>query len=128
MRFLASNAILLASLSSVVTAQFGFFDHVFGNHQSQQQSQQQPPHDGSQWIVHAEAGQCGLLVCLMRYSCISAVPCSLYLCPDSLVCVARPSECPCLREEDIKCIVPDAEDVEAGTVVVCKRGKWMRNC
>jgi hypothetical protein len=104
MRSLVTNAILFASLSSVVTAQFGFFNHMFGDHQEQQQRQQQPPHAGSQWAAHAEA-----------------VPCSFYLCPESLVCVARPSECPCPREEDIKCIVPDAEDAEAGTVV-CVRG------
>ncbi|KAF8557051.1 hypothetical protein OG21DRAFT_1505885 [Imleria badia] len=118
MRFpIITSVILFASLSSVVTAQFGFFDHMFGAHQGQQQRQQQPPHAGSQWTAHAEAGSCGLLACLMRHSCSSTVSCSSYLCPDSLVCVARPSECPCPREEDIKCIVPDAEDTEAGRVV-----------
>ncbi|KAG8218680.1 hypothetical protein J3R82DRAFT_4347 [Butyriboletus roseoflavus] len=96
---------------------------MFGNqnHQGQQQRQQQPPQGGSQWTAHADAGSCGLLVRLMRHLCSVAVPCSLYLCPDSLVCVARPSECPCPREEDVKCIVPDAEDEEGGTVV-CVRG------
>ncbi|KAN0097416.1 hypothetical protein V8E55_001862 [Tylopilus felleus] len=108
MRFPITSAILLASVSHVVTAQFGFFDHMFGNHQGQQQRQQPPKNPGSQWTAHAEA-----------------VSCSSYLCPDSLVCVDRPSECPCPREEDIKCIVPDAEDTETGTVV-CVRG--MNGC
>ena len=54
---------------------------------------------------------------MMGHSRSSTVPCPSYLCPDSLVCVARPSECPCPREEDIKCIIPDEEDTEAGTVV-----------
>lgn len=121
MKFPATNAILLASLSSVVTAQFGFFDHMFGNHQGQQQTQQQPQHGGSQWTAHADTGSCGLSVGLTRHLCSFAVPCGLYLCPDSLVCVTRPSECPCPREEDIKCVIPDAEDEENGTVV-CARG------
>ncbi|KAF8138508.1 hypothetical protein EV363DRAFT_1314105 [Boletus edulis] len=98
MRFPITSAILFASLSSVATAQFGFFDQMFGNHQGQQQQPQ--PHASSQWTTQAEA-----------------VPCSLYLCPDSLVCVSQPSECPCPREVDIKCIIPDAEDTKAGTVV-----------
>jgi len=56
MRFPVTNAILLASLSSTVTAQFGFFNNMFGDHQGQQQRQQQTPHAGSQWTTHAEAG------------------------------------------------------------------------
>lgn len=63
MRFPITSTILFASLSSVVTAQFGFFDHMFGAHQGQQQRQQQP-HAGSQWTAHAETGSCGLLACL----------------------------------------------------------------
>ncbi|KIJ70150.1 hypothetical protein HYDPIDRAFT_79223 [Hydnomerulius pinastri MD-312] len=105
MQFFAINFLLLASFSSVVTAQFGFFDHMFGN--SQQQQRQQPgSHGGNfQWNMHADA-----------------VPCSSYLCPDSLACVGQPSECPCPNVEDTKCVIPDAQDAGAGTVV-CVRGE-----
>ncbi|KIJ20341.1 hypothetical protein PAXINDRAFT_166419 [Paxillus involutus ATCC 200175] len=103
MQFLVTNVLLLASLASVVTAQFGFFDQMFGNQQGQQQ-RQQPSQGGSQGNTHADA-----------------VACSAYLCPDSLACVGRPLECPCPNVEDIKCTVPDAQDVGSGTVV-CVRG------
>ena len=49
------------------------------------------------------------------------VPCSQYLCPDTLVCVSNPSDCPCPSVEDIKCLIPDAEDRESATVT-CVRG------
>ncbi|KAF9226655.1 hypothetical protein BS17DRAFT_681266, partial [Gyrodon lividus] len=88
----------------VATAQFGFFDHMFGNNQGQQQ-RQQPAQKGSQWNTHADA-----------------VSCSSYLCPDSLACVARPLECPCPNVEDTKCIIPDSQDVGAATVV-CVSGE-----
>lgn len=50
------------------------------------------------------------------------VPCSSYLCPDTLVCVAQPSDCPCPDVQDVKCLIPDAQDHGASTVV-CVRGQ-----
>jgi hypothetical protein len=49
------------------------------------------------------------------------VSCSSYLCPDTLVCVSTPAECPCPHVEDVKCLVPDAVERGAATVV-CARG------
>ncbi|KAI9056531.1 hypothetical protein FKP32DRAFT_1599261 [Trametes sanguinea] len=89
---------------SSVMGQFGFFEQMFGGHHQQQQ--RGPPAGGmAQWQAHSDA-----------------VPCSTYLCPDTLVCVAQPSECPCPNVEDIKCLIPDAQDKGASTVV-CVRGQ-----
>ncbi|KAI0082408.1 hypothetical protein K474DRAFT_1585822 [Panus rudis PR-1116 ss-1] len=50
-----------------------------------------------------------------------AVPCSQYLCPATLDCVPNPAQCPCPYAQDIKCLVPDADDKE-GATVFCVRG------
>ncbi|KAJ7240358.1 hypothetical protein B0H12DRAFT_987570, partial [Mycena haematopus] len=85
----------------LVAAQFQFFDSMFGQ---QHQQQQQQHHSGaSQWAAHLES-----------------VSCSDYLCPATLDCVGSPIDCPCPDAEDIKCLIPDAEEKE-GTVV-CVRG------
>ncbi|KAG2757464.1 hypothetical protein P692DRAFT_20789799 [Suillus brevipes Sb2] len=101
-----SLILLLAAFLPLASAQFNFFDQMFGHPQQQQQQQQQGPgpSDNSQWIAHSEA-----------------LPCSQYLCPSTLACVRRPADCPCPNAEDIKCTIPDAVDTEAATVV-CVRG------
>ncbi|KAJ7490363.1 hypothetical protein B0H11DRAFT_2010232 [Mycena galericulata] len=84
----------------LVAAQFQFFDGMFG-----QQRQQQQHHSGaSQWAAHLES-----------------VSCSQYLCPTTLDCVGSPVDCPCPDPEDIKCMVPDADEKD-GATVVCVRG------
>ncbi|KAI0660834.1 hypothetical protein C8Q70DRAFT_972772 [Cubamyces menziesii] len=90
---------------SFVYAQFGFFEQMFGGHQQQQQQQRPAAGGMGQWQAHSDA-----------------VPCSSYLCPDTLVCVAQPSDCPCPNVEDVKCLIPDAQDKGASTVV-CVRGQ-----
>ncbi|TFK94649.1 hypothetical protein K466DRAFT_475724 [Polyporus arcularius HHB13444] len=77
---------------------------MFGG-QQQQQQQQRPAGGMAQWQAHSDA-----------------VPCSNYLCPDTLVCVAQPSDCPCPDVQDVKCLIPDAQDQGASTVV-CVRGQ-----
>ncbi|KAJ7929996.1 hypothetical protein B0H13DRAFT_2228382 [Mycena leptocephala] len=85
----------------LVSAQFQFFDGMF----QQQQRQQQQHHSGaSQWAAHLES-----------------VPCSQYLCPATLDCVGSPVDCPCPDAEDIKCMIPDADEAH-GATVVCVRG------
>ncbi|KAJ3808491.1 hypothetical protein F5876DRAFT_45899 [Lentinula aff. lateritia] len=86
---------------SFVAAQFSFFDQMFSHQHPHQQ--QQPPSGGSQWASNIES-----------------VSCSRYLCP-TLDCVATPHDCPCPDQEDVKCIIPDADDKTVGTVV-CARG------
>ena len=49
------------------------------------------------------------------------VPCSQYLCPDTLVCVSNPADCPCPDAEDVKCLIPDGRGKQQATVV-CTRG------
>ncbi|KAG1752587.1 uncharacterized protein EDB91DRAFT_1045141 [Suillus paluster] len=98
--------LLVASLP-LASAQFNFFDHMFGHPQQpqpQQQQQQQQQRGPSQWMAHSEA-----------------LSCSQYLCPGTLSCVKRPADCPCPNAEDIKCSVPDAVETDAATVV-CVRG------
>ncbi|KAG0709830.1 hypothetical protein DFH29DRAFT_792676 [Suillus ampliporus] len=100
--------LLVASLP-LASAQFNFFDHMFGHPQQPQQQQQQQqqgpdPSGNSQWMAHSEA-----------------LSCSQYLCPSTLSCVKKPADCPCPNAEDTKCTVPDAVDTNAATVV-CVRG------
>lgn len=49
------------------------------------------------------------------------VSCSQYLCPDTLVCVSNPADCPCPDSEDIKCLIPDGKGKQQAAVV-CTRG------
>ncbi|KAG1815609.1 uncharacterized protein BJ212DRAFT_1447239 [Suillus subaureus] len=100
---LRSLILLLAASLPLASAQFNFFDQMFG-HSQQQQQRESGPSGNSQWMAHSEA-----------------LPCSQYLCPSTLTCVNRPADCPCPNAEDIKCTIPDAVDTEAATVV-CVRG------
>lgn len=34
--------------------------------------------------------------------------CSNYLCPTSFECVSKPTDCPCLDPEDVKCLIHDS--------------------
>ncbi|EIM87953.1 uncharacterized protein STEHIDRAFT_76611 [Stereum hirsutum FP-91666 SS1] len=97
-----SFLVALISQLLMVQAQFPFFDQMFGHGGRQQQ--QQPAGGHSQWMAHSEA-----------------VPCSSYLCPDTLACVSRPEDCPCPNVQDVKCVITDSEQDESGTVV-CVRG------
>ncbi|KAH9815368.1 hypothetical protein DFH28DRAFT_1126107 [Melampsora americana] len=38
--------------------------------------------------------------------------CSNYLCPTSFECVSKPTDCPCLDLEDIKCLINDSSSLE----------------
>ncbi|KZT72562.1 hypothetical protein DAEQUDRAFT_590795 [Daedalea quercina L-15889] len=84
-------------------AQFQFFEHMFGQPSHQQQRSSGSPSAG-QWMAHADG-----------------VPCSHYLCPNTLVCVSNPAECPCPDPEDVKCLLPDGKGKQ-GAAVVCTRG------
>ncbi|KAI0267894.1 hypothetical protein BGY98DRAFT_938478 [Russula aff. rugulosa BPL654] len=91
--------ILAFSLFALTTAQFQFFNGMFGQPQQQQQ-----PSGQQQWAMHADS-----------------LSCSEYLCQDTLVCVSKPIDCPCPNVQDIKCVVPDAQDGSSGTRL-CIRG------
>jgi hypothetical protein len=53
-----SLILLLAAFLPLASAQFNFFDQMFGHPQQQQQQQQGPgPSGNSQWIAHSEARQ-----------------------------------------------------------------------
>ncbi|SPQ24969.1 40ede440-0735-4183-b084-ca33ad43cab8 [Thermothielavioides terrestris] len=74
--------LLLLALTSAVSAQFGFFDQMFGGGGgSQQHHRQQPqnvPSDSSVYRANYARSHC-----------------DKYLCPDTLACVHFPHHCPC---------------------------------
>ncbi|KAI1440210.1 hypothetical protein ABKA04_001202 [Annulohypoxylon sp. FPYF3050] len=74
--------ILLAILSftSLASAQFGFFDQMFGGGQQQQQ-RQQPQNGPSDPSIYQNN--------------FNRLHCDNYLCPDTLACVHFPHHCPC---------------------------------
>lgn len=78
------TTLLLAPLSS---AQFGFFDQMFGGggggqEQAQQQQQRQRPQN-----VPSDSS--------FYRSTVDRMYCDNYLCPDTLACVHFPHHCPC---------------------------------
>ncbi|KAI0700749.1 hypothetical protein BC835DRAFT_1265799 [Cytidiella melzeri] len=99
----AFAAVLLVCSATAALGQIPFFDQLFGQGQHQAHQPRQASHS-PQWAAHADA-----------------VPCSDYLCPETLVCVPNPAQCPCPYTEDVKCLIPDAEDQGSATVV-CVRG------
>lgn len=104
--FRVSLSLVLLLFFGTVSAQFNFFENMFGHGQQQQQQQQQQRSGASQWAAFSDS-----------------VSCSHYLCPTTLDCVRRPVDCPCPDIQDVKCIIPDMEgDVEDATVV-CTRGQ-----
>ncbi|KAI1773008.1 hypothetical protein F4818DRAFT_443890 [Hypoxylon cercidicola] len=74
------HILLLALLSSVANAQFGFFDQMFGG-QQQQQQQRQPQNVPSDSSIYRGN--------------FNGMHCENYLCPDTLACVHFPHHCPC---------------------------------
>ncbi|KAI1206891.1 uncharacterized protein F4807DRAFT_463289 [Annulohypoxylon truncatum] len=70
----------LLSLTTLASAQFGFFDQMFGGGQQQQQRQQPQngPSDSSIYQTN-----------------FNRLHCDNYLCPDTLACVHFPHHCPC---------------------------------
>src|SRR6267142_1614467 len=117
--------ILAFSLFALASAQFQFFNGMFGH--PQQQQQQQQPSGSQQWAMHADSSTCrcphppSFPLIKLPSVMLTTVPCSEYLCKDTLVCVHKPVDCPCPNVQDIKCVVPDSQDVGSGTRL-CVRG------
>lgn len=112
----------------VVSAQFGnFFQQAFGGHGHQEQYHQQQQSGSAMWAATAaqsrsnHASVHGICFDILSFQ----VHCSSYLCPTTLDCVKRPSECPCPNPEEIKCLIPDSDSRGDGTVV-CVSGE--RGC
>ncbi|KAI1455204.1 hypothetical protein F4805DRAFT_436581 [Annulohypoxylon moriforme] len=70
----------LLSLTTLASAQFGFFDQMFGGGQQQQQ-QRQPQNSPSDSSIYQNN--------------FNRLHCDNYLCPDTLACVHFPHHCPC---------------------------------
>ncbi|KAF6762179.1 long chronological lifespan protein 2 [Ephemerocybe angulata] len=96
-----SVVFIVSLLFGLASAQFQFFGDFFGH---QQQQQQQQRSGSSQWATFSES-----------------VECSQYLCPGTLACVSRPSECPCPDPQDVKCLIPAGPDSH-DAAVLCVRG------
>ncbi|KAL2272574.1 hypothetical protein FJTKL_06292 [Diaporthe vaccinii] len=76
---------LLFALLGTVSAQFNFFEQMFGGqqgggggHHHHQQQQQNAPSDSSWYRAQVDRAHC-----------------ENYLCPDTLACVHFPHHCPC---------------------------------
>jgi len=72
-----SLALLLLALASATSAQFGFFEHMFGGQEHHRQPQNVPSDSGA-----------------YRQNYDNSY-CDKYLCPDTLACVHFPHHCPC---------------------------------
>ncbi|KAI0155489.1 hypothetical protein BJ166DRAFT_530634 [Pestalotiopsis sp. NC0098] len=79
MRTYATILVVLAAFLSTATAQFGFFDQMFGG--GGQQQRQQPQNVPSDSSVYRQN--------------FDSFTCDNYLCPDTLACVHFPHHCPC---------------------------------
>ncbi|ORY72101.1 uncharacterized protein BCR38DRAFT_418913 [Pseudomassariella vexata] len=107
MRTFSPLLALLFTFLSTASAQFGFFDQMFGGNggqQQQQQQRQQPqnvPSDASIYQNHW-----------------NLYTCDKYLCPDTLACVHFPHHCPCAfpAQED------KSETVDGHRICISKGG------
>lgn len=121
-------AILFILQAWVVSAQFQFFEQMFGGHPGQQHHQQQQRQSGSASYYNAQADngaplrRPATIAHLLTIYLLSTVPCSEYLCPETLVCARNPAECPCPDVQDIKCTIPDRLEKGAASVL-CVRGQ-----
>ncbi|KAF1833974.1 hypothetical protein BDW02DRAFT_598586 [Decorospora gaudefroyi] len=97
---------VLASLVVSATAQFGFFDQMFGGGghggHGHQQAPQNVRSDASWYQAQYEAAQC-----------------DQYLCPGTLSCVSFPHHCPCAWEQ-----VEDKVELGEGIAVCGSKGGW----
>lgn len=80
--------LVLCLAGSALADLFDFFNGQFGHHQQQQQQQQQVS-------LEDMAQQSN---------------CNKYLCPDTLLCVSGPKECPCpYQTSQLRCVLPNGE-------------------
>lgn len=121
--------LLLIIQLQVAMAQFEGFFNMFGGQHQQNQQQQQQRSGASQFSAYVDSGgflsrgSTAVNFSNVRIARVRIVSCSHYLCPSTLDCVERPSDCPCPNAEDIKCLIPDMDgDVDDATVM-CVRGK-----
>ncbi|KAF2448533.1 hypothetical protein P171DRAFT_481596 [Karstenula rhodostoma CBS 690.94] len=98
--------LLLATLLvQTATAQFGFFDQMFGGQQQQHQQRQQQQNvrsDSSWYQAQYENAHC-----------------DKYLCPGTLSCVHFPHHCPCAWES-----VEDKVELGEGLAVCASKGGY----
>ncbi|RYN27426.1 hypothetical protein AA0113_g7441 [Alternaria arborescens] len=103
---MARFQIILAVLASFIwcsSAQFGFFDQMFGGGGGQQHQEPQNVRSDSSWYQAQYEG----------------AQCSHYLCPGTLSCVHFPHHCPCAWEN-----VEDKVELSDGIAICGSKGGW----
>ncbi|KXL43229.1 hypothetical protein M433DRAFT_149814 [Acidomyces richmondensis BFW] len=84
------------------SAQFQFFEHMFGGQQHQQAQPQNMPSDASWFQQQYESAHC-----------------DKYLCPGTLSCVHFPHHCPCAWPAQ-----EDKIELGEGSMVCVSKGGW----
>ncbi|GAA5964403.1 hypothetical protein JCM3765_006405 [Sporobolomyces pararoseus] len=93
----------LAVSICLISPSSAFFEHLFNQQQAHHQQQQQAP--SIKWEDQ-----------------FSNIQCPTYLCPESLVCVDKPKDCPCpYSDYDKKCLIPGGGDAGKEDTFVCAR-------
>lgn len=118
-------ALLLLHAPLLVSAQFDFFEHMFEGATGggrQQRRQQESAQGSPQWYEqNYETGMSTCFLCLhvfhaAYFACtngiiMNLVECNGFVCEDTLSCVKRPVDCPCLfPDSQEKCILPDKKN------------------
>lgn len=118
--------LLLGLWTLTATAQFGFFDQMFGQGGQQQQQQANVRSDSSWYQAQYENGRSNLSshVIFQTLPSItvlihSPAQCSHYLCPGTLSCVHFPHHCPCAWEA-----AEDKVELGEGISICGSKGGW----
>lgn len=113
------------------TAQFGFFDQMFGNQGHQQHQEPQNVRSDSQWYQAQYEGGESLFPIISYIQAINShividtnilpAQCTHYLCPGTLSCVHFPHHCPCAWEG-----VEDKAELGDGIAICGSKGGWQQ--
>ncbi|KAF1962564.1 hypothetical protein CC80DRAFT_589069 [Byssothecium circinans] len=103
MEFQILFLVALGFFTFTATAQFGFFDQMFGGGGAHQQQQQQNVRSDSAWYQQ-------------QYE---SAHCDRYLCPGTLSCVHFPHHCPCAWET-----VEDKAEIAEGISICASKGGY----
>ncbi|KAF2096089.1 hypothetical protein NA57DRAFT_78861 [Rhizodiscina lignyota] len=101
MKLLATLFLLMSALMSSASAQFQFFEQMFGG--GGQQAAPQNVRSDSEWYKQ-------------QYD---SAHCTNYLCPGTLSCVHFPHHCPCAHPE-----VEDKVELGDGIAICASKGGW----
>ncbi|KAK9455529.1 hypothetical protein V1511DRAFT_295326 [Dipodascopsis uninucleata] len=102
----AVTVLLLLQMPLIVKAQFDFFEQMFGDGG--------PRSHGGRHDQYTEGSP------LWYESNYESVQCKDYVCQDTLSCVKKPTDCPCVfPDSEEKCILPDKKNY----ICISKNGR-----